>query len=250
MKIAIIGYGRMGRLIEGISKERGHEIVCIIDTDNTTDLNSPQFREADVAIEFSTPASAVDNIRAAFSAGVPIVVGTTGWTDALPEIREICNTGNGTLLFASNFSIGVNVFMAVNRYLAKVMNDMPEYTPSMTEIHHIHKIDHPSGTAITLANELIDRVNRIDRWEEPKCGKTSGVNTLSIGHVREGEVPGTHVITWDSAVDSITIRHEAKSRIGFASGAVKAAEWLNGKRGFFTIADMLSDMTHTKGLFI
>ncbi len=250
MKLAIIGYGRMGHLIKEIAENRGHKIVCTIDVDNTDAFNSDEFRSADVAIEFTTPGTAVSNILASFAAGVPVVSGTTGWIDALPDIKDLCDKGKGTLLYGSNFSIGVNIFMAVNRYLAKVMNDFPEYNPSMTEIHHIHKLDHPSGTAITLANELVAEVGRIEKWEEPQPGKTLKDNVLPIDHVREGEVPGTHIITWDSAVDKISISHEAKSRQGFAFGAVKAAEWLKGKKGYFTIGDMLSDVTHTSGLFL
>lgn len=249
MKLAIIGYGRMGHLIEQIALERGHKIVCIIDADNTADFDTPEFKSADVAIEFTTPGTAVSNILASFAAGVPVVVGTTGWTDSLPDIKDMCEKGCGTLLFASNFSIGVNIFMAVNRYVAKVMNDFPEYKPTMTEIHHIHKLDHPSGTAITLAEGLIANVDRLNSWDEPEPGKRISDKSLEIDHIREGEVPGTHIIEWDSDVDKIILRHEAKSRQGFALGAVRTAEWLKGKKGFFTIGDMLSDVTHTSGLF-
>lgn len=250
MKIAIIGYGKMGHLIEEIAKERGHKIVCIIDADNTDDFDSHAFKNADVAIEFTTPGTAVDNILASFAAEVPVVVGTTGWTNALPDIKDMCDKGRGTMMWAPNFSIGVNLFMAFNRYVAKVMNDFPEYTPSMTEIHHIHKLDHPSGTAITLAEEIVEEVTRIDKWEEPQPGKEMSRHSLPVDHVREGEIPGTHIIRWNSDVDIITLTHEAKSRRGFAMGAVKAAEWLKGKRGFFSMGDMLSDVTHTKGLFV
>lgn len=240
----------MGHLIKGVAESRGHETVCTIDIDNTDAFGSEAFRSADVAIEFTTPGTAAGNIRASFAAGVPVVSGTTGWLDALPAVKGLCDKGEGTLLYASNFSIGVNIFMAVNRYLAKVMNDFPEYGASMTEIHHIHKLDHPSGTAITLADELISEVDRLEKWEEPQEGKGLGDGVLPVGHIREGEVPGTHVITWDSPVDKVTISHEAKSREGFALGAVKAAEWLCGKKGFFTIGDMLSDVTRTSGLFL
>lgn len=249
MKIAIIGYGKMGHLIESIAKERGHKIVSIIDADNTEDFNTPEFKSAEVAIEFTTPGTAVADILSSFAAKVPVVVGTTGWTDSLPDIKDMCAKGDGTLLWASNFSIGVNLFMAFNRYVANVMNDFPEYTPSMTEIHHIHKLDHPSGTAISLADEIVANVDRVECWEEPEPGKGQNPNALEIEHVREGEVPGTHIIKWDSTVDTITLRHEAKNRVGFALGAVKAAEWLKGKKGFFTMADMLSDVTKTNGLF-
>ena len=240
----------MGHLIKEIAEKRGHKIVCIIDAHNTDDFNTDDFRKAEAAIEFTTPGTAVDNILASFAAGVPVVSGTTGWLNALPDIKDLCDKGRGTLLYGSNFSIGVNIFMAVNRYLAKVMNDFPEYAPSLTEIHHIHKLDHPSGTAITLAGELVSEVDRIKDWEEPQPGKELKDNVLPVDHIREGEVPGTHIITWDSPVDKISISHEAKSRQGFALGAVKAAEWIKGKKGFFTIGDMLSDVTHTSGLFV
>ena len=249
MKLAIIGYGRMGHMIEEIAKQRGHKIVCIIDVDNPDAFDTSDYRSADVAIEFTTPGTAVENILKSFVSKVPVVCGTTGWLDALPDLKDMCDKGQGTLLYASNFSIGVNVFMAVNRYLAQIMNDFPEYTPSMTEIHHIHKLDHPSGTAITLAEDMVSRVTRLDCWKEPEEGEAVGENTLPIYHERRGEVPGTHIITWDSPVDKITISHEAKSREGFALGAVKAAEWLKGKKGYYTISDMLSDVTHTQGIF-
>lgn len=249
MKLAIIGYGRMGHLIKEIAENRGHKIVCTIDVDNNDSFNSEEFRNADAAIEFSTPGTAVNNILSCFAAGVPVVSGTTGWLDALPDIKDMCAKGKGTLLYGSNFSIGVNIFMAVNRYLAEVMNEFPEYSPSMMEIHHIHKLDHPSGTAITLADDLIAAVDRVKCWQEPEPGKELDPKALPINHAREGEVPGTHIITWDSPVDKITISHEAKSRQGFALGAVKAAEWIKGHKGFFTVADMLSDVTHTSGLF-
>ena len=249
MKLAIIGYGRMGHMIEDIAKKRGHKIVCVIDVDNPDDFNSEAYRGADVAIEFTTPGTAVDNILKSFAAEVPVVCGTTGWLTALPELKDLCDKGKGTLLYASNFSIGVNVFMAVNRYLARIMDEFPQYAPSMTEIHHIHKLDHPSGTAITLAEDIVERVTRLDCWDEPEDGKELKKNALPIEHKREGEVPGTHIINWDSPADTITITHRAKSREGFALGAVMAAEWLKGKKGYHTISDMLSDVTHTTGIF-
>lgn len=238
MKIAIIGYGKMGHMIKEIAEQRGHKIVCIIDQDNVQDFSSKAFRSADVAIEFSTPATAVNNILASFAAEVPVVCGTTGWLSALPEIKDICEKGKGTLMWGSNFSVGVNIFMAVNSYLASIMNNFPAYSPSMVEIHHIHKLDHPSGTAITLAEEIIDKDDRIKGWKEPSGNKPVASDMLPIDHVREGEVPGTHIITWDSEVDKITISHEAKSRRGFALGAVMAAEWLPAHKGFFTVSDM------------
>lgn len=249
MKIAIIGYGKMGHIIEEVARGRGHDITCIIDADNTDDFDSRAFREADVAIEFSVPSTAVSNILASFAAQVPVVSGTTGWTDSLPEMKELCDKGAGTLLYASNFSIGVNIFMALNRYLSAIMDDFAQYRPSITETHHIHKLDHPSGTAITLAEQLIGKVKRITGWKEPTPDVKIEADILPIDHVREGEVPGIHTITWESEADVLTISHSAKSREGFALGAVMAAEWLAGKKGWYTMSEMLSDITHTSGLF-
>lgn len=243
MKIALTGYGKMGHMIEKIAQQRGHEVVCVIDKDNTSDFDSDAFRSADCVIEFSTPATAVENIRNSFSQGVPVVCGTTGWTDAMPEIKEICDNGNGTFLFASNFSVGVNIFMAVNRYLARIMNSYPQYKPHMVETHHIHKLDHPSGTAITLADEIISATDRIGAWMEPddsRINDTDRNTILEIDHIRQGEVPGIHTIDWDSDVDTITISHSAKSREGFALGAVIAAEWLADKKGFHTIGEVFN----------
>lgn len=241
MKIALTGYGRMGHLIEKIARERGHEIVCVIDKDNTQDFDSDGFRSADCVIEFSTPATAEENVRKSLDKGVPVVCGTTGWTEHLPEIKALCEDGSGTFLFASNFSVGVNIFMAVNRYLARIMAGNPQYTPSMTEIHHIHKLDHPSGTAITLAEQIVKEDPLVSGWREPgeamRYGDAEG-KVLEIAHERRGEVPGIHTIEWDSAVDSITISHSAKSREGFALGAVLAAEWLADKKGFHTIEEV------------
>lgn len=243
MKIALTGYGKMGHMIEKIAQQRGHEVVCVIDKDNTSDFDSDAFRSADCVIEFSTPATAVENIRNSFSQGVPVVCGTTGWTDAMPEIKKICDNGNGTFLFASNFSVGVNIFMAVNRYLARIMNSYPQYKPHMVETHHIHKLDHPSGTAITLADEIISATDRIGAWMEPddsRMNDTDRNTILEIDHIRQGEVPGIHTIDWDSDVDTITISHSAKSREGFALGAVIAAEWLADKKGFHTIGEVFN----------
>ena len=246
MRIAIIGYGKMGRMIEEIALRRGHEISCTIDKDNIDDLGSEAFRSSDVAIEFTTPDTAVGNIEACFAAGVPVVCGTTAWTvrkaegaegvTMLEMMRRRCDNGEGTLLWASNFSIGVNIFMAVNRYLAHIMSRFPQYVPSMTEVHHVHKLDHPSGTAITLAEDLVASHGHISGWSEtPAAGK------MTITALREGEVPGIHTIKWDSDVDDITISHSAKSRRGFALGAVMAAEWLVGKKGFKTISEMMDE---------
>lgn len=240
----------MGHLIEEIARDKKHKIVSIIDIDNIDAFESKDFKSADVAIEFSTPSSAVENILRCFAAGVPVVVGTTGWLNSLPELKALCENGKGTMMYASNFSIGVNIFMALNRYMGKIMNDFPAYTPALTEIHHIHKLDHPSGTAITLAEELIEVYKGKDSWMEPTPDSPAKRNQLPVDHIREGEIPGTHIISWDSEVDKITLTHEAKSRKGFAEGAVRAAEWLEGRKGFFSMSEMLSDITGTSELFI
>lgn len=242
MKIALIGYGKMGHIIEKIARDRGHEIVSIIDMDNTADFGSDEFRSADVAIEFTIPTSAEGNVRKCFEAGVPVVSGTTAWADRLPEMKTLCDAGEGTLLWASNFSVGVNIFKALNRYLTRLMNVFPQYTPHMVETHHVHKLDHPSGTAVTLAEELIEESDRISSWEEPAEGKTIGEGVLEIDHIRSGEVPGIHTVVWDSAQDSISITHSAKTREGFAMGAVLAAEWLAGKKGYHTIDEMFGEL--------
>lgn len=240
MKLAIIGYGKMGHAIERIARERGHEIVSIIDADNIIDINTPEFRSADVAIEFTTPKTAPENIIRAFSQGVPVVCGTTGWTRRLPDMEMMCDRGQGTLLWSSNFSLGVNIFFAVNRCLASLMQGFPQYTPEMKEVHHIHKLDHPSGTAITLAEGIEAKCRRIAAWTEEEA--EAAPDRMLIRHEREGEVPGTHTITWDSPVDTITIEHRAKSREGFALGAVVAAEWLKGRRGFQTMDKMMNSL--------
>lgn len=224
----------MGRTIERIARERGHEIVSIIDVDNQADFDSPEFRSADVAIEFTTPATAFDNYLKAFERGVKVVSGSTGWTARMPEIEQMCQDGKNTFFWTSNFSIGVNLFFALNSYLARLMNGFPQYQPYMVETHHIHKLDHPSGTALSLANGIIDNCDRIDRWSEDP----EGPDALVVNHIRRGEVPGIHSITWDSPVDEITITHSAKSREGFALGAVVAAEWVVSQTGFLTM-DML-----------
>ena len=238
----------MGRMIEKIALQRGHEIVAVIDIDNRGDFNSEAFRSADVAIEFSVPASGPDNILECFRQGVPVVSGTTGFNPRLPEFKAMCEEGKGTLLHSSNFSIGVNIFRALNRYMASIMGDFPDYRPYMSETHHIHKLDHPSGTAVTLADELIQNYPLAEGWYEPTIDKKPET-WMPLSTIREGEVPGIHTIKWESDVDYISLTHSAKSRTGFAMGAVRAAEWLAGKKGFFTMSEMLSDITHTTDLF-
>ena len=225
----------MGHFIEQVARRRGHEIVCIIDRDNTSDFRSPAFAQADVAIEFSTPATAEANIRAAWLSGVPVVCGTTGWNvqtlrDELCDEAECCQASRRALLWSSNFSVGVNIFFALNKRLAGLLADYPDYLPSITETHHIHKLDAPSGTAKTLAED-------IERFRLQVSGTKLQVPIESI---REGEVPGIHTVTWDSPVDAISITHSAKSREGFALGAVLAAEWLKGKTGWHTMEEVLN----------
>lgn len=219
MKIALIGYGKMGHMIESIALERGHEIVCIIDQNNLCDFESEAFASADVAIEFTTPQTAEQNIHRAWAAGVPVVCGTTGW-DVEAIKQEAQEAG---LMWSSNYSIGVNILFALNRQLAKLMVAYPDYTPHMTEVHHIHKLDAPSGTAKTLQEAI-------------------GEERLPIADVesiREGEVPGIHTVVWDSEVDTISISHSAKSRKGFALGAVIAAEWMQGKTGWHDFSEII-----------
>lgn len=236
MKIALIGYGKMGHTIERIARERGHEIVSIIDKDNQEDFNSDAFKSADVAIEFSMPSAAMENYRHCFAAHVPVVAGTTGWLDRMDEIKAACADDKQTFFYASNFSIGVNIFFALNKYLARIMNNYPAYNVRMEEVHHIHKLDAPSGTAITLAEGILENIDRKDKWVE---GVEPQENELGITAFRRDEVPGFHSVIYDSPVDTITISHDAKSREGFALGAVVAAEFVSGKKGFLTMEDLL-----------
>ena len=233
MKVALIGYGKMGKIIERIAKSRGHEIVSIIDIDNLSDFESDAFKSADVAIEFTRPDTAIANIRKCFKANVPVVVGTTGWN--VEEVQDELEKGNHTLFVSSNFSIGVNIFMAVNNYLAKLMNRFDNYNVEMTEVHHIHKLDAPSGTAITLAEGVLKNLDRKTAWTKEVENSPSD---LAIKSIREGEVPGIHTIRYESDVDSISITHDAKSREGFALGAVVAAEFSADKKGLLGMSDM------------
>ena len=235
MKIALIGYGKMGKTIEQIALQRGHQIVSIIDINNTADFDSEAFRSADVAIEFTTPATALGNYMRCFKANVPVVSGTTGWLSHLDEVKAKCEQEGKTFFYASNFSVGVNIFFALNRYLAKIMNGFPAYDVRMTEVHHIHKLDAPSGTAITLAEGILDNVERKERWTLETAEQPTD---LPIHAIREGEVPGIHEIIYESEADTISIKHDAKSRAGFALGAVIAAEFTAGKKGFLGMNDL------------
>lgn len=225
----------MGKEIEQIAKDRGHHISVIIDMDNPGDFDSEAFKKSDVAIEFTVPAVAYDNYLNCFKYNVPVVSGTTGWLDRIDDIKKYCKEGQ-TFFYASNFSLGVNIFFAVNKYLAEIMNNFSEYDVSMTEVHHTQKLDAPSGTGITLAEDIIDRLDRKNKWINDKGGKE---DELYIESVREGQVPGIHTIKYDSPVDEIVIHHSAKSRQGFALGAVIAAEFVKGKKGYLGMKDML-----------
>ena len=238
MNIAIIGYGKMGHMIEEVARQRGHNIVCIIDADNLQDFDSAAFRSADAAIEFTTPATAVDNIRRAWQQGVPVVSGTTGWNNMLPTLKNEAEQQGKGLFWTSNFSLGVNAVMAVNRRLAEILHSNDDYDISVTEIHHIHKKDKPSGTAISLAEDIVERTDRLKEWRLEE-NIDNPLTQLPIISVREGEVPGTHIIVYDSDVDTVSITHKAKSRKGFALGAVIAAEFMQGKTGFHNMRELV-----------
>ena len=235
MNIALLGYGKMGKEIEAIALKRNHTIVLKINKENCDSITETDFKKADVIIEFSTPHAVLENIKKCINAQVPVVIGTTGWYDNFEEIKKTCTDKNGSLFHATNFSLGVNLFFKVNTYLAELMNKYTNYDVSMEEIHHIHKLDKPSGTAITLAEQVISKIDRKTNWSI----ETKSTNTLFINDIREGEVPGTHIIKYSSEVDDIEIMHKAHNRKGFALGAVIAAEFLNGKKGIYTMSDII-----------
>jgi len=235
----LIGYGKMGRMVEEIARERGHEIVSIIDLDNQDDFGSEAFGSADVAIEFTSPTAAYGNYVRAWERGVKVVSGSTGWmAEHGEDVRKACKEGGRTLFWASNFSVGVAIFGAVNRYLAKLMNGFPQYDVHMEETHHIHKLDAPSGTAITLAEGIIENVDRKSSWVKGEENRPYDAGTLRVDSLRRGEVAGIHTVRWDSAADCITISHDAHSRRGFALGAVLAAEYTLEHEGLLTMEDL------------
>lgn len=248
MKIALIGYGKMGKEIERIAVERGHEIVSIIDIDNSSDIESEAFATADAAIEFTAPGVAYENCKRAMAAGVKVVSGSTGWMQQHgEEMKVLCEKEGKTLFWSSNFSLGVAIFSAVNRYLAKIMNSYSGYSVEMTETHHIHKLDAPSGTAITLAEGILAELDRKSSWTMGDLTNPDGSVTeapaeaaeqLRINAIRRDEVPGIHTIRYDSVADSITITHDAKNRSGFALGAVLAAEFVKDNNGFLGMKDL------------
>ncbi|WP_460961439.1 4-hydroxy-tetrahydrodipicolinate reductase [Spirosoma litoris] len=245
MNILLLGYGKMGKTIEQIALERGHQIAGRIDADNQADLANLEPDEVDVAIEFSSPESAVANITYCLERGWPVVCGTTGWLSHRGEIEALCQANKGAFFYASNYSIGVNLFFRLNKTLAQFMRNYPSYHVSMTEIHHTEKKDAPSGTAITLAEGVLERLPNKKHWVNNEPGKEPlpvGDDAIEIESLREGKVPGTHTVRYESDVDRIEITHVAHNRLGFATGAVVAAEWLVGREGVFGMDDLLGNL--------
>ncbi|HRH57356.1 MAG TPA: 4-hydroxy-tetrahydrodipicolinate reductase [Chitinophagales bacterium] len=243
MKIALIGYGKMGKAIHEMAKEKNEregnnkfDISLIVDIENRNSITKEELQQVDVAIEFTSPHTAVENIKWCFDADVPVVVGSTGWTEQLDEIKKYAIENNKAFLFAPNFSIGVNIFFEINRYLAQVMNAHDEYEISLEEIHHTEKKDAPSGTALHAALDILKRVTRKTEWVNDK---TNDASVLSVISKREENVPGTHYISYESSIDKIELIHTAHNRKGFAGGALLAAEWLVGKKGVYTMEDVL-----------
>ncbi len=236
MKIALLGYGRMGKTIEGIALEEDHEVVLRITSDNQQELTPERLRQAEVAIDFSIPSTAFDNIKMCLENGVPVVSGTTAWLDKMPEAKALVDRHKGAFFYASNYSVGVNLFFAINRYLANLMATQEQYEVKMTEVHHTQKLDAPSGTAISLAEDILRKLNRKQSWVNDNSNNPSDLEIISK---REEGVPGTHLVQYISAVDQIEIQHTAHSREGFAKGALLAAKWLIGRQGYFEMKDML-----------
>ncbi len=236
MKTALVGYGKMGKEIERILIARGHTVSLIVDVNNTADLDASHLKDIDVAIEFTTPHAAYDNVVACIEAGVPIVCGTTAWLDKLPEVEKLCKTKQGAFFYASNYSIGVNILFEINRHLAKLMNRFRDYDVTIEETHHTQKKDAPSGTAVTLAEGILGNLDRKREWV---CGTTTVPEELEITAIRRSIVPGIHTVTYESDVDSIAMTHTAKNRQGFALGAVLAAEFLQGKKGVYSMEDLM-----------
>ncbi|MEO5685079.1 MAG: 4-hydroxy-tetrahydrodipicolinate reductase [Chitinophagaceae bacterium] len=236
MKIALIGYGKMGKAIEEIALQRGHEIVLKIDLDNAADFTADNLQKADAAIEFTGPHSAYNNVMKCLEYGVPLVCGSTGWLDRLDEVTAYCSQRDGCFLYASNFSVGVNIFFELNKRLAELMRPHADYNVSMEEIHHTQKKDAPSGTAVTLAQQVLEQIDRKHKWVN---NETSNQQELSIISKRIDPAPGTHTVSYHSAIDTIDIVHTAHSRTGFATGAVLAAEFVKGKKGIFSMKEVL-----------
>jgi 4-hydroxy-tetrahydrodipicolinate reductase len=248
MKIALIGYGKMGKMIEQVARQRGHQVGLIIDLDNASELTPENLKGHDVAIEFTIPETAAQNISACFNARIPVVSGTTGWQTKFEAIKQRCIDENQSFVHASNFSPGVNILFSLNRQLAAIMNNYPSFKISMKEIHHTQKLDAPSGTAITLANDIISNHKTYGQWhlttretagKAPAGPGTSAKESIPINAIRENQVTGTHEVTYDSDFDSLTLRHEAKNREGFAFGALLAAEFIINRKGIYSMQDVL-----------
>lgn len=237
MNIALIGYGKMGKIIEQIAIERGHSVNLKIDLHNVNEFTPENLRKSDVAIEFTGPHSAYENLMKCLEAGIPVVCGSTGWLEQYDAVADFCKKKDGALLYASNFSVGVNLFFELNRVLAEMMATQDNYDVSMTEIHHTQKKDAPSGTAITLAEQVLQQIKRKTNWVNEK---PSSSTELFIESIREDPAPGTHSVVYQSSIDDIEIKHTAHNRNGFATGAVMAAEFIFGKRGVFSMKDVLS----------
>ncbi len=246
MKAAIIGYGKMGKEIEKMLLARGHEVVLKIDVDNAADLNAGNLAGVDVAIEFTSPTTACGNVRKCLGCGVPVVCGSTGWNEGVEQMKEYCRSVDGTFFYSSNYSIGMNIMFKLNRTLASIMNALPGYEVKIEETHHIHKLDSPSGTAVTLAEDILKSVERKTSWVNTlaTAGEAGTAKVTSeeveIVSYREGEVPGTHTVIYDSEADTLEVKHTAKSRLGLVLGAVMAAEFVIGKKGVFSMDDMLN----------
>lgn len=237
LKIALIGYGKMGKEIEQIALRRGHEVILTIDKDNPEDLTSLAIKKADVAIEFTNPFAAIGNITQCVENSIPVVCGTTGWLDHLGEVKELVARNNGTLFYSSNFSLGVNIFFKINQQLASIMAKFSDYNVEIEEWHHNQKLDSPSGTAITLAERILESYPQKEGWVNQSVNDSDKLGIVSI---RKGNIPGIHTVTYESNVDTITLTHDAKDRRGFALGAVLAAEFIAKKKGVYTMDDLLS----------
>jgi 4-hydroxy-tetrahydrodipicolinate reductase len=237
LKLAIVGYGKMGREIEKHAHAAGDSVVAVIDNPGDWEDKQSLLKQADVAIEFTSPMVVLENLSKLMDLKIPVITGTTGWYEKLPEIKEYCEKSNGSLFYASNFSVGVNLFFAMNRYLAQLMKNYPSYTAVLSETHHVQKLDAPSGTAITMLDDLINIHSGINGWRFADEGPDKG--EVAVTAHRIAGVTGTHELNWNSEIDSITIRHTAHNREGFAKGALMAAHWLEEKKGIFTMNDLL-----------
>ena len=240
MNIALIGYGKMGKMIETIAIERGHQVILKIDIDNLSDFTKENLAKADIAIEFTNPGTAFENITGCLKYGIAVVSGSTGWYNRLEEAKRICTEHDGTMLCTSNFSLGVNIFFEINRQLARIMNRFPEYSVEIEETHHTQKLDAPSGTAITLAEGVIDEISRIEKWKLQQTGAiVENSPSMPIRAIRKDDIPGTHKVKYSSEIDDVEIIHTAHNRRGLALGAVLAAEYVYDKKGIFTMKDVL-----------